>query len=80
MIDLYPTRTRLDLLRAVAHGRVYLSTSGHVMRRGEGPMINRRCDAAIREQEKAGWVRLGADAGTYEPTDQGRALLDGGAS
>jgi hypothetical protein len=74
MNDLYHTKTRLDLLRAVAHDRVF-TANGITLRRTE-VSLNRRCDVAIRELEAAGWVRMG-DAGTYELTDAGRDVLDG---
>jgi hypothetical protein len=76
MSDLYPTKTRLDLLRAVAYGRVTVSPGSQIIHRTESS-FSRRCDSAIREQEAVGWVRLGADGGTYEPTEAGRAVLDG---
>jgi hypothetical protein len=76
--DLYLTKTRLDLLRAIAGGRVTMRQSGAIVRSFRvGP--HRRADAATRELARAGWARLGPDGGTYEPTDVGRALLDGGA-
>jgi hypothetical protein len=79
MIDapsLYPTKTRLDLLRAVDYGRVF-TANGIIVRRTDGAQtLNRRCDAAIREFQAAGWVRMG-NADTYELTDAGRDLLDG---
>jgi hypothetical protein len=71
-------RTRRDLLRAVAHRRV-TAANGIILRRTDGERnlnLNRRCDAAVRELEAAGWVRLG-DVGTYELTEVGRDVLDG---
>jgi hypothetical protein len=38
-----------------------------------------RVDGSVREMRRAGWVRLGDDGGTYQLTDVGRAVLDGGA-
>jgi len=73
--DLYLTRTRRDLLRAVAYGRVRLA-HGIVVRHADGG-INQRCDAKVRELVGAGWVVMGADNGTYAITDAGRAVLDG---
>lgn len=70
----YPTKTRLDLLRAVDYRRVF-TANGITVRRTEA-RLNRRCDAVVRELEAAGWVRLG-DAGTYELTEVGRDVLDG---
>jgi hypothetical protein len=71
---LYPTKTRLDLLRAVDYRRVFTANGITVRRTEAGP--NRRCDAVVREIEAAGWVRLG-NTGTYELTDAGRDLLEG---
>lgn len=88
MSDLYPTKSRLDLLRAVGNRRVIAANA--TIRRVVGDLtptrpgsgvstINRRCDAAIREMEHAGWVRLGADGTYYELTPDGAAVLAGGA-
>jgi predicted transcriptional regulator len=72
---LYPTKTRLDLLRAVENRRVF-TANGITVRRTDGDQnLNRRCDAVVREMEAAGWVRLG-NTGTYELTDAGRDLLE----
>lgn len=75
MTDLYLTRTRRDLLRAIMYGRVRISGSV-VVRHADGG-INQRCDAKTRELVNAGWAVLGADGGTYRLTDAGRAVLDG---
>ena len=75
MTDLYPTKTRLGLLRAVDNGRVKLSHSGAIIRASS--YANRRADASTRELMQAGWVQLGPDGGTYELTGDGRAVLDG---
>jgi hypothetical protein len=71
---LYPTKTRLDLLRAVDCGRIF-TANGITLRRIDG-WVNRRCDVAVRELQAAGWVRMGT-AGTYELTGEGRDVLDG---
>lgn len=76
MTALHPTRTRLDLLRAIDGGTVTLRQSGAViraMRKGG----HHRVDGSVREMRRAGWVRLGDDGGTYELTGAGRAVLDG---
>jgi hypothetical protein len=75
--DLYPTKTRRDLLGAVDRGQVYLTEKGQIMRRGDD-YFPRTCTAAMRELVPAGWVRLGPGS-VYELTDTGRAVLDGGA-
>lgn len=76
MIDLYLTRTRRELLRAVGQGRVYRTAGGQILRRSDGG-INRRADATVREVEAAGWVHISGGAGTYELTDAGRLKLAG---
>lgn len=75
MSDLYPTKTRLKLLTAVAHRRVVIA-NGVTLWRSDGG-FNRRCESAIREAVAAGWAVLGGDGATYELTDAGRAVLDG---
>ncbi len=72
--DLYPTKTRHALLRAVEHRRV-VAANGVVLWHTDGG-YNQRCDAKTREVEAAGWVRLGT-GGVYELTDDGRTVLDG---
>lgn len=69
-------RTRRELLDAIHRGRVHRTFKGTVIRQ-MGGSFNRRCDVAVREFEAAGWVKLGADASTYELTDAGQAALDG---
>jgi len=71
-----PTRDSLNLLRAVANGRVF-TTNGIIMRRVDGDLnLHRRCDRMIRAFTEAGWVQAGPD-GTYDLTDEGRAALGG---
>jgi hypothetical protein len=74
--DLHPTLTRRKLLTAVQGGRIRRTQKGNVIH-ADGA-LNRRADAAIREVEAAGWVRLGPDGGTYELTDDGRNVIGGG--
>lgn len=69
------TRARRDLLTAVGRGRVNIA-NGIILRHTRGSM-NQRCDRDIRAFEEAGWVVLGADGGTYELTDAGRAAAGG---
>lgn len=79
MNDLYPTKTRLALLRDVSRAAVYIAESGHIMRQaGFGDRFPTRATAAVKEMERAGWVRLGRND-TYELTNIGRELLAGGA-
>lgn len=75
MSDLYPTKTRRNLLRAVDNHRV-VAANGIVLWHTDGG-YNQRCEAKIRELEQAGWVR-GAESGVYELTEDGRGVLAGG--
>jgi hypothetical protein len=81
--DLYPTKTRLALLRDVADGEVWQHSNGEsvVSLSGDtgGPSVA-RCTAAIEEQRDAGWVHLVElkhGAKQWQRTDAGRAVLDG---
>lgn len=76
MSELFPTKTRRNLLTAVHRQRVTRSPAGVVMRRGDHG-FKTRAEAAVREVEAAGWVQLGDDGGTYELTDAGRAAMGG---
>lgn len=83
-MSLYPTKTRLALLRAVANGYVIdlpdfegdaistFDTSG-----AEDGEPARRVSARIDEFARAGWVCYGPDGVTLELTGAGRAVLDG---
>lgn len=84
MSDLFPTKTRLALMRAVAAGHVLqlpdeergdLATFDTTDAEIGAPA--RRVNARAAELERAGWVRLMADDVTYRLTDAGRAVLDG---
>ena len=77
MTDLYPTKTRLAFLGAVKRRRIVKTGSGATMWRLDAG-YSRRCESAAREAAAAGWVALGADGCTYELTEVGRAVLDGG--
>ena len=80
MAELHLNRDRRKILAAAARGRVTLGETGiGIYLRGSGEAgLSGRCDGAVRQMEAAGWLRLGDDGGTYEPTETGRALLDGG--
>lgn len=74
MSDLYPTKTRLALLRDVADGRV---------KRRFGVDIDTWTDRTVtfrmEELERAGWVELGEFVGRsqqWQITPAGRAVLD----
>lgn len=75
MTDLYPTKTRRDLLAAVDRGQVRRQNG--IATRNNAGRPKTRVDAAIREAEAAGWVELGADD-VYALTDVGREVLAGG--
>ncbi len=64
-------REQRELIDAVAHGRVYKSAGGFVMRRRPGGQ-NARCDAKVRELVEAGLVDLGPTA-LYVLTPAGTA-------
>lgn len=73
MSDLYPTPTRLDLLRQVDAGHVFKDSIGDSYI-SAGAKVNAR----IRELLLAGWVVLGARVRGllyWEPTPVGRAVL-----
>jgi hypothetical protein len=76
-MNLTLNRARRDLLAAIDRGRVNVA-NGIILRHTRGAM-NQRCDRDVRAFEEAGWVVLGADGGTYELTDAGRAEIAGGA-
>lgn len=77
MPELFPTKTRLALLRDVADGKV----------RSVGALIWLHLDdgsragvsVAVREMKSAGWVKCPGGQDTWEPTDKGRAVLEGEA-
>lgn len=78
--DLYPTKTRLALLREVADGRIMLGAGGIAY---GGPcysvVTGRTVTARIAEMFHAGWVEPaeGTEGGYWSLTDAGRAVLDG---
>lgn len=80
MAELHLNRERRRILSAAARGRVTRGETGiGIYLRGSGDTgMSGRCDGAVKQLVAAGWLRLGDDGGTYEPTDTGRALLDGG--
>lgn len=85
--DLYPTPTRLALLRQVANGQVCTDFMASIDTEGGDDVIvlfpdaptawsdRRRVTARIREMEAAGWVRE-LTGGDWFLTDAGQALLD----
>lgn len=89
MSDLYPTKTRLALLRDVADGVVWgRRSAGRDANWNAWRGVTGRVTASIREMERVGWVKLGRPESPsfyasrpYELTDAGRAVLDahGGA-
>ena len=81
--SLYPTKTRLALLRDVADGIVYQSllseNRGHCYADAGGPSGRRKVTAAVAEMQRVGWVRFaipGRWSCHLELTDAGRAVLD----
>lgn len=83
MTGLYPTRTRLDLLRAVdAQQVVDGDVSGDPDAQGEHWVCPEfedpvRVTARIAELARAGWVELPDGHAIWRLTDAGRAVLDG---
>ena len=83
---LYPTKTRLALLRAVDQADVIEGitddTDGDTWMLFPPPDEPRRVTARVMEALGAGWVTLHADGVTWRLTDTGRQILaaaDGGA-
>lgn len=75
--DLYPTRTRLRLLRAIADGDVWRGTDGR-----DSDDFGGNVTARTAELNAHGWVVPGYlydDQGRrqWQLTDAGRAVLDG---
>jgi hypothetical protein len=70
-------RERRRILAAAGRGRVTRGATGvGIYLRGSGTGgTSGRCDGAVKQLLDAGWVRLGADGSTYEPTDTGRQML-----
>lgn len=83
--DLYPTKTRLDLLREVLADNVIdgdislnpLHHGHHVLVDPTVGRPHRRVCARIRELESAGWVELPDGTGIWQMTAAGYAVLDG---
>lgn len=88
MPDLYPTKTRLALLRDIRDGHVIEGPvepwAGDVWNtaRAETGDQARKVTARVHELEDAGWVECGGDLTTWSLTAAGRAVLEahGGAS
>jgi len=79
MSDLYPTPTRLALLRRVAEGQIVWLAGGISRDERDGSRVTAR----VAEMERAGWITR--DFGPWRRwklTDTGRAVLarHGGAS
>jgi DNA-binding transcriptional regulator PaaX len=74
VIDLYPTPSRLALLRDVDAGHVW-STNGAAFNGASGR--TRRVNTAVQEMRQAGWIE--AQYGNWRLTDRGHAVLAGGA-
>lgn len=84
MSDLYPTKTRVQLLMDVADGLVVADARSETIWRDEtlagfyDPLTATRAKvtARARELEDAEWIQLGRNY-TYKLTDAGRAVLAG---
>jgi hypothetical protein len=84
MSDLYPTPTRLALLRAVVAGEIWQNSNGESVETDSDVLgvsdPVRRVTAAVHEQQRAGWielVELKYGAKQWQLTDEGRAVLAG---
>jgi hypothetical protein len=75
--ELVLNRTRRNVLAAVSHGRVTLNDAGHPFLRIRNG-YSHRCDKDINLFLAAGWIVLGDDQATYQLTDAGQAVMDGG--
>ena len=88
-VSLYPTKTRLALLRQVANSQVQAQYFDETQAFDEPRAVlfpdaptswqdRRIVTARMRELERAGWVREPAlgDFGTYQVTDEGRKILE----
>ena len=88
-VSLYPTKTRLALLRQVANSQVQAQYFDETQAFDEPRALlfpdvptswqdPRLVTARMRELQRAGWVRepeLG-DFGTWQVTDEGRKILE----
>ena len=78
-MSLYPTKTRLALLQAVADGDVRRDS---LAVGGPSYLDGRKVTAAVREMVRAGWISV-PERGYYERfvtpqiTDYGRRILGG---
>jgi hypothetical protein len=83
MPDLYPTKCRLALLRAVDTGDVVEGiTEDHLVGGAvahtfllDEPDEPRKVDARVKEAERAGWVELDKTGVNWRLTDAGQAVL-----
>lgn len=80
MSDLYPTPTRLRLLRAVSLGEVFRDHRDDDWLVYGDPVAD-KVTARIEEMRSAGWCELVATparqwAGKWQLTDTGQAVLD----
>lgn len=85
MSTLYPTKTRLALLQAVADGDVYKEIAflpyDSYHRAKAGISVRRRVSARCEELHRAGWIELNSEntqrwSRPWRLTDAGRAVLD----
>jgi hypothetical protein len=80
-VSLYPTKTRLALLRAVDQADVIEGitddTDGDTWLLLPPPDEPRRVTARVLEAQQAGWATLHADGVTWRLTDAGRTVLAG---
>jgi hypothetical protein len=74
--DLYPTKTRLALLRDIADGKVCDGADGAPhLDIGDGETA--RVADAVWAMERAGWVTQPSDRLLWELTATGHIVLDG---
>lgn len=81
MADLYPTRTRLALLREVRDGRVHIDLTADDETFLWFPYAPTQWQdrtvvtARVQEQLNAGWLQLDEDRWELDLTNEGRAVL-----
>jgi hypothetical protein len=84
MGELYPTRTRLQLLRDVRDGKVGTDITADVERIVLWPyaptewQTQQTVTARVLELEQAGWVRRSASGAAWLLTDAGEKVLADG--
>ena len=77
MSDLYPTKTRLALLRSIADGRVTADWDSRGDTAWTDERSGRVVTSRVREMSRAGWVVIASIVDDLSLTDAGREVLRG---